>query len=83
MSDTIYAYLDKRTKCSEALEDGRLFFQKNNVAKNSFIQYGNNIYFLTWAGSKVNRTISLIAEYRLGKSCPYGSFSSKISHHKI
>lgn len=32
------------------------------------------IYFLTWAGSKVNRTISLIAEYRLGKSCPYGSF---------
>lgn len=74
MSDTIYAYLDKRTKCSEALEDGRLFFQKNNAAKNSFIQYGNNIYFLTWAGSKVNRTISLIAEYRLGKSCPYGSF---------
>lgn len=72
--DTIYPYLDEYTRAKEHLEQSRLFFQHNNLTNSPFLQYGKDAYFFTWAGTKVNRTITLLAQYCLNKQCPYDSF---------
>lgn len=73
-ADTIYPYLDKCTEANKYLEQGRIFFQYNNIENTSFLQYGNENYIFTWAGTKINRTIALFAQYYLNKQCDYGSF---------
>lgn len=73
-TDTIYPYLDERTGAKEHLELSRLFFLHNNIENTSFLRYGDETYFFTWAGTKVNRTIALLAQYHLNIQCDYGSF---------
>lgn len=73
-TDTIYSYLDEHTGAKEHLRQSRLFFQRNNLANTSFLRYGNDAYFFTWSGTKVNRTIALLAQYCLNKQCSYDSF---------
>ncbi|MCM1140979.1 MAG: DEAD/DEAH box helicase [Muribaculum sp.] len=68
-SDTMYPYLDRRTDTENHLLQSRLFFQKNSMAEKYFVNYGNVHYFFTWAGTKVNRTIVLLAQYYLKKQC--------------
>lgn len=74
LTDTIYSYLDERTRAKEHLNQSRLFFHNNHLANTSFLQYGNEDYFLTWAGTKTNRTLALLAQYCLNKRCYYSSF---------
>ncbi|MBP3355950.1 MAG: DEAD/DEAH box helicase [Rikenellaceae bacterium] len=74
LTDTIYSYLDERTGAKEHLNQSRLFFHNNHLANTSFLQYGNEDYFLTWAGTKTNRTLALLAQYCLNKRCDYSSF---------
>lgn len=74
MTDTVYAYLDERTQAKEHLNQSRIFFHYNKLGETSFIQYGNEEYFFNWAGSKANKTLTLLAKYCLNKSCNYGSF---------
>lgn len=74
LTDTIYTYLDERTDAKEHLNQSRIFFHHNNLGETSFLQYGNEDYFFTWAGTKVNRTLALLAQYCLNKQCDYGSF---------
>lgn len=74
LTDTIYAYLDEQTDAKEHLRQGRIFFHRNNLDENPFFIYENEDYFINWAGTKVNRTLALLAQYYLNKSCGYGSF---------
>lgn len=74
LSDTIFPYLDENTGASEHLQQARNFFKHNNLIKSSFLKYGNEDIFLNWAGTKVNRTISLLAQYCLNKQCDYDGF---------
>ena len=74
LTDTMYPYLDVRTKANEHLEQGRIFFIKNNLNKISNIGNGKINYLINWRGTKANRTIALLAKYHLNKSCGYGSF---------
>ena len=74
LTDTIYPYLDERTGAKEHLNKSRIFFNHNNLGESSFLQYGNENYFLNWVGTKANRTLALLAQYCLNKQCDYGSF---------
>ena len=60
LSDVVYPYLDSKTDALMCLKDGRSFFRTNRLY-NSFCNYGDEELFVTWAGSKINRTISLMA----------------------
>lgn len=71
-SNNDYAYLDKKTEAAEHLKHSRIFFQQMNLANTKLIQYGGESYYFTWAGTKVNRTIALLAQYHLDKQCSYG-----------
>lgn len=73
-TDMIYPYLDKRTNTQEHLIQSRLFFRHYNLNDNLFIRYGNKEYFLTWCGTKINRTIALLAQYYLNKTYYYNCF---------
>ena len=74
LSDAIYPYLDDRTKTKEHLNQSRLFFHHHNLGETAFLQYGNETYFFNWAGTKANRTLALLAQYCLNKSCDSDSF---------
>ncbi len=74
LSDTIYPYLDDRTKTKEHLNQSRLFFHHHNLGETAFLQYGNETFFFNWAGTKANRTLALLAQYCLNKSCDSDSF---------
>ncbi len=74
LSDAIYPYLDNRTKTKEHLNQSRLFFHHHNLGETAFLQYGNETYFFNWAGTKANRTLALLAQYCLNKSCDSDSF---------
>ncbi len=70
-SDVCFPYLDVQSKSNEQLEIGRAFFNKKILANKAFFTYGSNCVFITWAGAKINRTISLIAELYLGRKFEY------------
>lgn len=74
LSDAIYPYLDDCTKTKEHLNQSRLFFHHHNLGETAFLQYGNETYFFNWAGTKANRTLALLAQYCLNKSCDCESF---------
>ena len=59
LSDEIYPYLDSKTDAIKCLKDGRSFLKINKLS-NCFCNYGDEELFVTWAGSKINRTISLM-----------------------
>lgn len=64
MSDDIYPYLDIKSEAIKTLHNARSFFAHRHLEKcYSFFGEENNL--LTWAGSKINRTISLIANLYL------------------
>jgi len=67
LSNEIYPYLDKNTKAIDCLNSARSFYKYNNLDKGEFIYEDENV-ILTWAGSKTNRTISLISLLYLDKS---------------
>ena len=71
-SDT-YPYLDIRTEANKYLEQARLCFNKNKLSSNSYLQYGNQDFFFTWGGWKINRTISLMAQLYLNKKCSFSA----------
>lgn len=71
-TDEVYAYLDKKTGAMEHLKHSRIFFRKMRLANVAFLQYGNENYYFTWSGTKVNRTIALLAKYHLNKECGFG-----------
>lgn len=62
------AYLD--TNAKSELNIGRTFF-KGNIQKDKLLIYGAESVLFTWAGTKVNRTISLIIRHNTGINCPY------------
>lgn len=66
LSNDIYPYLDKNTNAIDSLHKARSFFKYNNLNRGEFI-YGDENVILTWAGSKINRTISLISQLYLDK----------------
>lgn len=62
------AYID--TNAKSELDKGRNFFY-GNFLKEKFVSYGAGNIFFTWAGTKVNRTISLILKHNIGLVCQY------------
>ena len=66
LANDVYSYLDKKTDALKCLQSARLFFNNHNLGKN-VCTYGDDNLILTWAGSKINRTISLIANLYLEK----------------
>lgn len=62
------SYLDANAK--NELNTGRTFF-KGNFKRDRFASYGAESVFLTFAGTKINRTISLILNYNTGVSYQY------------
>ena len=66
-----YPYLDNKTDCHTELDIARSFFRNNNMDKSPFIHYRDENILITWMGAKINRTISLIYEYILGKKIKY------------
>ncbi len=75
-SDEEVAYLDVNAKSE--LNIGRIFF-KGNFLRYKFISYGSESVFFTWAGTKINRTISLILNHSSGYSCLY----NHLALHKV
>ena len=70
LSDEVYPYLDSKTDAIKCLKDGRSFF-KTSKLYNSFCNLGNEELFVTWAGYKINRTISLMSKLFLDESVGY------------
>ncbi len=66
LSDEMYPYLDSKTEAIKRLQDARSFFRNNKLC-DSFCIYENEDLFITWGGSKINRTISLMAIMFLDK----------------
>lgn len=66
LANDVYSYLDKKTDALKCLQSARIFFNNHNLGKN-VCTYGDDNLILTWAGSKINRTISLIANLYLEK----------------
>lgn len=66
LSNDIYPYLDQNTNALDCLEDARSFFKHNNLDIGEFT-YRDEKVILTWAGSKTNRTISLISRLYLDR----------------
>lgn len=62
------SYLDAYAK--NELNTGRNFF-KGNFQSDKFASFGAESVFLTFAGTKINRTISLILNYNTGLSYQY------------
>lgn len=73
-TDSIYPYLDDRTRTKDHLNECRKTFHHYNLGENTYLNYGNENYYINWAGTKANRTLALWAHYCLKKSCSYGSF---------
>ena len=66
LSNDDYSYLDKKTEALKCMHSARSFFVHRRLDK-CFSVYGEDRILLTWAGSKINRTISLIANLYLEK----------------
>ena len=66
MSDDIYPYLDMKSEALISLHSARSFFAHKHLEK-CFPFWGEDSILMTWAGSKINRTISLIANLYLEK----------------
>ena len=64
MSDDIYPYLDMKSEALISLHSARSFFAHKHLEK-CFSFWGEDNILMTWAGSKINRTISLIANLYL------------------
>lgn len=64
MSDDIYPYLDIKSEAIKTLHNARSFFAHRHLEK-CYSFFGEDNILLTWAGSKINRTISLIANLYL------------------
>ena len=69
MSDDIYPYLDIKSEAINTLHNARSFFAHKHLER-CYSFFGEDNILLTWAGSKINRTISLIANLYL--ECFYG-----------
>lgn len=67
MSDEMYPYLDSVSESDEELTRARECFLTNKLDMKFYI---NNSLF-TWAGAKVNRTISLLYRLRFDKNLEY------------
>lgn len=65
------AYLDIQSGARERLKEGRNFFAGNVRDNDLFMTYGNNSIFMTWAGTKINRTIALLVENNIGRKVSY------------
>ena len=70
LSTHIYSYLDNNTDAVASLQDARKCFQEHNL-RETFYGYGDDEIMLTWAGAKINRTISLISKLYLDKMVGY------------
>lgn len=77
-SDIIYSYLDIKAKNALAL--GRAFYNAEIKGKEPFINYKGCPILITWKGSIINETISLIVANATGtKPISDGIFVSNIS----
>lgn len=70
LSKELYPYLDSKTNAITCLQNARSYFKKNNLEK-PFSKYGDEEIMLTWAGTKINRTISLMAQLYLDNYVAY------------
>lgn len=66
LSDEIYPYLDVKSEAISSLHRARSFYRRFLRDKN-FINFEEDNILLTWAGSKINRTICLISNLYLGE----------------
>lgn len=67
LSDEIYGYLDSKTEGIKCLQDARSFFKSDKLYR-TFCNCEGEELFMTWAGSKINRTISLMSMLFLDQS---------------
>lgn len=65
----IYQYLDKNSE--EGIRKARDYFKKNDLDDYNQFFYDNKECILTFAGTKTNRTISLISQMLLNKTIGY------------
>ena len=70
LSKESYPYLDSKTEAITCLQEARKYFQIYKL-QGTFSRHGDNEIMLTWAGAKINRTISLIAKLYLDKVTGY------------
>lgn len=67
LSDDIYPYLDKKTMTIKSIKKARDFFRKNHLDTTSFFSFEEKECALTFAGTKINRTISILSNLLLDK----------------
>lgn len=68
-SNIMYPYLDVKSGTPQHLIQSRSFYHEKKLNKQPFLNYRNKTYLFTWAGTKVNKTICLLAQYFLKKPC--------------
>ena len=83
MSDEIYPYLDIKSEAIKSLHSARSFFAHNHLER-CYSLFGEDKILLTWAGSKINRTISLIANLYLESFFGYNHiFINRLSKEDV
>lgn len=61
LSANSYLYLDKRSNAVKALAEARGTFAEMKLNTNAFIKHDKYNYWFTWAGSKINNALYLMA----------------------
>ena len=83
LSDEIYPYLDVKSEAISSLYSARSFYRRV-LREKSFINFGEDSILLTWAGTKINRTICLISNLYLGVFSEYNSiYLNSLTKHDI
>lgn len=70
LSDEIYPYLDAKSEAISCLNSARSFY-RSNLCERDYYDFEEENILLTWAGSKINRTICLISNLYLDKFSGY------------
>ncbi len=70
-SNTMYKYLDLNTGADKQLIKARESFLNYKLDKESYIEFSITTTLMTWAGDRINRTISLLYQYFYGVEIPY------------
>lgn len=78
LSYDIYPYLDKSTEAVQTLCNARTFFRENHLDRPEVVIGGEHI-MMTWAGEKINNTLSLAVLKLLGKKVKHTFISIELS----
>ena len=67
MGNQMPVYLDAEAK--EMLSDARKAAEGMGIGANPFVQHGKTLFWFTWAGSAINRTLTALARYGADLRC--------------